>query len=248
MAIDFLSLAEGSLAYQRQVGDKEKPGVLFLGGYASDMEGTKAVFLAKQCMEYSIPFVRFDYSGCGQSPGSFRNGTIGGWLADSCAVFDQLTEGPQIVIGSSMGGWLGFLLSQTRQKRIKAYIGIAAAPDFTEELVWKKLTKIQKETLLRDGQIFEENAPPDHRIPMTLKLIEEARQHLLLSKPFSLSCPTRLLQGEEDKEVPASYAKRIYDLIKDEDKRLTLIKDGDHRLSTTENLSLLWQTVTEFFE
>ena len=142
MSVEFLTLADCRLAYQRQVTDKSKPGIIFLGGYASDMQGTKAVFLSERCAEHSISFTRFDYRGCGQSPGSFTDGTIGAWLEDSLAVFDRLTQGMQIIIGSSMGGWLGLLLAKARPERVKALIGVAAAPDFTEDLVWEKLTTI----------------------------------------------------------------------------------------------------------
>ncbi len=251
MSVEFLSLAEGTLAYQRQIGDigqagGGKPGVVFLGGYASDMEGTKAQYLAQKCAESGLSFVRFDYRGCGQSPGKFTDGTIGLWREDTLAVLDQLTQGPQIIVGSSMGGWLGLLLASSRPERIKAFIGIAVAPDFSEELVWKNLTDKQRETLLRDGEIYDEDAPPDFRIPMTLKLIEDARAHLVFSSPCPIACPVRLLQGMRDKEVPYTYAERIAKHIASDDVQITLIKNGDHRLSTPENLDMLWQMVAGF--
>jgi len=246
MTIEMLTLADRSLAYQRQVGNKNAPGIFFLGGFASDMEGSKASFLADHCAKASLSYMRFDYRGCGSSPGNFADGTIGAWLEDTLVVFDQLTEGTQIVVGSSMGGWLGLLLAKARPERMRAYIGIAAAPDFTEELIWKNLTTQQRETLMHDGAIFEEGAPPDRRVPITLKLIEEARKHLIFQNPLPLSCPVRLLQGLKDKEVPWGYAPRISAHIDQNDVRVTLIKNGDHRLSTTKDLELLGQTVAEF--
>jgi pimeloyl-ACP methyl ester carboxylesterase len=246
MTVDFLTLADRRLAYQRQVGDPAGPGVLFLGGYASDMTGTKAAFLAEQCDRDNLSFLRFDYRGCGESPGAFIDGTIGAWAEDALAMLDELTRGPQIVVGSSMGGWIALLLAKARPERIKALVGIAAAPDFTEDLIWDKLTKTQLENLLRDGQIYDEDAPAEHRIPVTLKLIEEARGHLLLREPFALPCPVRLLQGMRDKEVPHSYAERIASHIEQDDAQVTLIKNGDHRLNRPQDLDLLWRMVELF--
>ena len=246
MTIEFLSVAEGSIAYQRQVGNKNFPGIIFLSGFASDMEGTKAVFLSERAAEHVIPFIRFDYRGNGRSTGKFSEGTIGAWFEDCLAVFDQLTDGPQIVVGSSMGGWLGLLLAKARPERIKAFIGIAAAPDFTEDLIWDKLTTTQRDALLREGEISENNAPPDQRKPITLKLIEEARAHLVLRDPLPLSCPVRLLQGMQDKDVPWKHAERLAEHINQDDVQVTLIKNADHRLCTPQNLDLLWKTITAF--
>jgi pimeloyl-ACP methyl ester carboxylesterase len=245
MALEVL-IADRQLAYQRQVGSPDHPGIVFLGGFASDMQGSKALFLSERCAANNISFVRFDYSGCGQSPGSFAEGTMSAWLDDSLAVLDRLTQGPQIIVGSSMGGWLGLLLAKMRPARAKAYIGIAAAPDFTEDLVWDKLTGAQRETLLREGQIYEDDAPEDHRIPLTLALIEDARQHLVLRTQISIPCPMRLLHGMKDREVPAPFAQRIADHVNQDDVRAILIKNGDHRLSTPADLTLLWHTISEF--
>jgi pimeloyl-ACP methyl ester carboxylesterase len=246
MTVEFLSLAEESLAYQRQVGNKKHSGVFFLSGFASDMEGAKATFLSKRAEEHALSFVRFDYRGCGRSSGNFPDGTIGAWLEDSLAVFDRLTEGPQIVVGSSMGGWLGLLLAKARAKRIKAFIGVAAAPDFTEELIWKKLTPIQREKTLREGVFYENGARKDEGKPITLKLIEEARKHFVLRESLSLPCPVRLLQGKKDGEVPWTYAERIAKNISCEDVKVTLVKNGDHSLSSPQDLEMLWETIGEF--
>ncbi|MDR3424688.1 MAG: alpha/beta hydrolase [Alphaproteobacteria bacterium] len=243
MTLEFLSLADCRLAYQRQVGNKNNSGIIFLCGFASDMEGSKASFLSQYCAERAIPFIRFDYRGCGQSSGKFSDGTIGAWLEDSLAVFDRLTDGPQIIVGSSMGGWLGLLLAKARGERVKAFIGIAAAPDFTEDLVWARLTESQREKLLREGTVC---ADDDGRAPLTLKLIEEGRKHLVLRQPLALSCPVRLLQGMKDKEVSPRHAERIAACVAHDDVRVTLVKGGDHHLSAPEDLALLGRTVTEF--
>lgn len=245
MAPEFFILPDRRLAYQRQVGSVDRFGIIFLSGFASDMTGTKAKFLAERCASGNASFLRFDYRGHGQSSGNFTDGTIGAWFEDTLTVFDQLTTGPQVVVGSSMGGWLGLMLATKRSDRVKAFIGIAAAPDFTEELVWKNLSPKQRESLTRDGTIYDETAPPDERAPITLRLIEEARQHLLLDKPIPLQAPVRLLQGMRDTEVPWPYAQRIADAVTTDDVRITLIKDGDHRLSRPQDLEPLWETVEE---
>lgn len=245
MTLEFLSLADCRLAYQRQVGDKNNTGILFLSGFASDMEGTKATFLSKRAAERNGPFVRFDYRGCGKSTGDFAKATIGAWLKDTLAVFDQLTEGPQIVVGSSMGGWLGLLLAAARPARVKAFIGVAAAPDFTEYLVWAKLTPAEREKIRRTGVYYEKDELPSRQAPITFGLIEEARKHLVLNKPLALPCPVRLLQGMKDADVPWEYALRIVQHIASDDARVTLVK-GDHSLSTPKDLEMLAQTIEEF--
>lgn len=246
MTPEYLTLADRRLAFQRQVGDARKPGLIFLGGFASDMTGTKASFLAETCASRNLSFLRFDYRGHGQSSGDFKDGTIGAWFEDTLTAFDQLTTGPQIVIGSSMGGWLGLMLAMQRPARLASFIGVAAAPDFTEDLMWDLLSKEQKKQLKSDGFIYDETAPPEERAPLTLKLIEEGRQHLILRDIIPLQVPVRLLQGMEDREVPWTYASRIADTLESRDVRVHLIKDGDHRLSRPQDLALLWQTVEEF--
>ena len=240
---DFLSLPDRRLAYQRLRGEASRAGVVFLGGYASDMTGTKASFLAECCTGVGTSYLRFDYRGHGQSDGEFRDGTIGGWFEDTCEAFDQLTEGPQIVIGSSMGGWFGLMLARERPERVKALIGIAAAPDFTEDLMWLRLSPDQRAEIERNGEILDPTAPPDMQVPVTLRLIEEARKHLLLRATIKLACPVHLLQGLDDAEVPWQHALRITENTAHDDVRTTFIKDGDHRLSREQDLELLWQIV-----
>ncbi len=246
MTIEFLTLPEGSIAFQRQVGEESLGGIFFLGGFASDMEGNKAAFLSRKALTENLSFVRFDYRGQGRSTGDFANATIGSKLEDALTVFDQLTKGPQVIVGSSMGGWLGLLLAERRPDRARAFIGVAAAPDFTEDLVWEKLSQEKKDTLLRNGQIFEGDALQDGESPIQLKLIEEARAHLVLRRPLKLSCPLRLLQGMKDRAVPWPHAIRIAEHIQQEDICVLLLKDGDHRLSSAANLDLLWNIISEF--
>lgn len=246
MTPEFLSLPDRRLAYQRLRGRSDKPGVVFLGGYASDMTGTKASFLAEYCADRNLSFLRFDYRGHGQSSGDFKECTIGDWFQDSLAVFEQLTEGPQIIIGSSMGGWMGLMLAMRQPERTKSFIGIAAAPDFTEDLMWEIFSKEQKKKIKQERMIYDETAPPGEQAPVTLRLIEEARGHLILREPIPLLCPIRLLQGMEDRDVPWTYAPRIADTVQSKDARIVLIKDGDHRLSRTQDLTLLREAVEEF--
>lgn len=245
--ISFLTLPDRRLAYQqlRSSSDKNQAGVVFLSGYGSDMMGTKASFLADQCAAANIAFLRFDYRGTGHSSGIFTDGTIGHWYEDVCAAITQLTSGPQIVIGSSMGGWLGLMFAKQYPERVQAFIGIAAAPDFTEHLVKPTLTEKQKTELAKDGVTYDENAPPDFRLPMTRTLIEEAEAYLIMNRPIHLSMPVHLLQGEADTDVPLAYAKRVAANITAPSKKLTLIKDGDHRLSRPKDLVLLWKAVKE---
>lgn len=216
-------------------------GVMFLGGFATDMTGTKASFLAEHCEKENISFLRGDYRGHGASSGEFRDGSIGAWLDDACALFDRQTDGPQLVIGSSMGGWLALMLAMARPGRVKALIGIAAAPDFTEELIWQNLSIEKRKILEQKGELEECG------LIYTRRLIEEGRQRLILRGELAkLACPVRLLQGQNDESVPPEYAFRIADAIGHDDVRIAFIKNGDHRLSRDQDLAALWHLVGEF--
>ncbi len=231
------------LAYMRQ--DGSGPGIVFLGGYCSDMTGTKAGFLAAQCATAERAFLRFDYRGHGQSEGRFRDGCIGDWFDDALTLFDQCTEGPQILVGSSMGGWLGLKLALARPDRVVGMVGIAAAPDFTEDLVWNQLTSAARQQLERDGYVQQQCAPGAQPLIYTRKLVEEGRRHLLLRDAIPLRCPLRLLQGRCDADVPWETAQQIAERVKTADVRVTLIEDGDHRLSRGEDCTLLWEKIQE---
>jgi len=226
------------LAWRRLRG--RGPGVVFLGGFNSDMTGTKAEFLAGWCEARGTPFLRFDYSGHGASGGRFEEGTIGRWTEDAATVLAALTEGPQVLVGSSMGGWIALLLA--RRMPVRALLGIAPAPDFTEDLIWARLPPEQRAAIEREGVWMRPSAyGPPH--PITRALIEEGRRHLLLRGPLALAAPLRILQGQEDPDVPWQHALRLAAAVTGGDVRVHLIKDGDHRLSRPEDLALLGETL-----
>jgi pimeloyl-ACP methyl ester carboxylesterase len=232
-----LPLAEGYLAYARLEG--RGPGVVFLGGFASDMTGTKATALEAWCRGEGRAFVRFDYRGHGASSGRFEDGTIGGWLGDSLAVLDRLSEGPQILVGSSMGGWLMVLAALARRERIAGLVGVAAAPDFTEDLMWGTWDEATRAGLLREGRIALPSDYGDTPYVVTRALVEEGRKHLVLRGPIPLACPAHLIQGMADPDVPWRTAIRLAERIESADVTVTLVKDGDHRLSRPEDLARL---------
>ncbi|WP_020590800.1 alpha/beta fold hydrolase [Kiloniella laminariae] len=242
----FLERPDGQrIAYIKTEGDKDLPGLVFLGGFMSDMTGTKAVALENFARDRRQSFLRFDYSGHGQSSGLFKDGTIGQWSQDALAVVDQLTKGPQILIGSSMGGWIMLNVALQRQERIKGLVGIAAAPDFTEDLMWQKFSPEIQATLLQEGVYHQPSDYGDAPYPLTLQLIEEGRKHLLLRQKQKISCPVRLIQGIEDLDVPWITATRISESLQSDDIEVILVKNGDHRLSTPEDLQRLFKVVKE---
>lgn len=231
-----------ALAYARTLATSgnDRPGVVFLGGFRSDMTGTKAMFLEQQCQAAGLGFLRFDYSGHGQSDGQFTDGTIGQWIDDALDCFDHLTTGPQIVVGSSMGGWIMLQLALQRKARIAGLVGIAAAPDFTEDLMWATMTPAQQQTLLADGVLEQDNHySPDPYI-ITRALIEDGRQHLLLRGAIDLSCPVRLVHGMADRDVPWHVSVQLAEQLTSPDVQIHLVKNGDHRLSLAPDVALLW--------
>jgi pimeloyl-ACP methyl ester carboxylesterase len=229
------------LAYARTPG--ASPTVVFLGGFMSDMTGTKATFLEAACRARGQAFLRFDYSGHGASAGAFEHGTIGRWTADALAVIDALTEGPVLLVGSSMGGWIMLQVALARPQRIAALLGIAAAPDFTEVLIWNTLSAAQRATLASQGYLANPSAyGGEHRY--TRALIEDGRTRLLLGGPIPIMCPVRLLHGQLDPDVPWGTSLRLAEALDSTDVQVTLVKDGDHRLSRPQDLALLAQTLT----
>ena len=230
----------GRLAWARLPG--RQPGVVFLPGFRSDMGGTKALALRQACAARGRAMLRFDYSGHGESAGRFEDGTIGAWTADAIAVLDALTEGPQVLVGSSMGGWIALLLARARPERVAGLVLIAPAPDFTQALMWPAFTEEQRATLLREGVLHLPSEYGDPT-PVTRALIEEGRNHLLLDTPTPITCPVRILQGMEDPDVPWRHAMRLVEALESRDVRLHLLKDGDHRLSRPEDLTLLTETL-----
>jgi pimeloyl-ACP methyl ester carboxylesterase len=236
-----LTRAEGGdLAWIRAAG--RAPTVVFLPGYRSDMAGEKATTLAAFCAARGQAMLRFDYSGHGASDGAFEDGTIGVWAADALVAIDALTEGRLLLVGSSMGGWIALLTALARPARVAGLVGIAAAPDFTETLMWAAMAPGERAVLLRDGAL---RVPSQYGEPyaITRALIEDGRTHLLLTGPIAIDCPIRLLHGQRDPDVPWETALRIAERVSSEDARITLVKDGDHRLSREQDLTLLRETL-----
>jgi pimeloyl-ACP methyl ester carboxylesterase len=223
-----------ALAYRRHAG--RGPGVVFLGGFNSDLTGTKAAHLAACCAAEGRAFLRFDYSGHGASGGRFVDGTIGQWLDDALRCFDALTEGPQVLVGSSMGGWLALLLA-LRRERVRGLVGVAAAPDFTQR-IQQHLTPEAKAALTRDG-VWHRPSQYGAPYPITRRLLEEGASHLLLPAPIPLRIPVRLLHGQRDPDVPWQQSLAIAERLSGDDVQVLLMKDGDHRLSTPRDLALL---------
>ncbi len=214
----------------------------------SDMTGTKALALEEHCRKRGLDFVRFDYQGHGQSSGKFADGTIGRWAEDAVAVLDQVTEGPQILVGSSMGGWIMLLTALARIERITGLVGIAAAPDFTEDLMWAEFSPEIRAEIENKGRYEQPTDYGDEPYTITRDLIEEGRKNLLLRAPIPIRCPVRLLQGMRDEDVPWKTALRLTDALESEDVEVTLVKKGDHRLSEPEDLARLMQTLDELLE
>lgn len=232
-----------SIAYHRTAG--RAPGVVFMGGFRSDMTGSKALSLEAFCRSRGQAFLRFDYSGHGRSEGEFTDGTISSWLADSLAALDQLTEGPQILVGSSMGGWIALLAALARPARLAGLVGIAAAPDFTEELMWPNMAPPVRRALIEQGVIYRPSAYGDGPYPITRALIEDGRRHLLLGGPIAIPCPVRLVHGKEDPDVPWQTSQRLADRLESTDVKLILVDGGGHRLSDPKDLELINAQVAE---
>lgn len=240
-----------SIAYRRTAGPEgfagteARPGVVFLGGFMSDMTGTKAEWLEGFAMRAGLPYLRFDYTGHGASDGAFTDGTIGSWLGDALDAFDSLTDGPQVLIGSSMGGWLALLAALARKDRVKGIVGVAAAPDFTEDLIHNELSDAARDKLMKEGLVHLPTEYGDDPYPITKALIEDGRRHLLLTDTIALDCPVRLVQGLKDDDVPWQTALRIAENLATGDVSITLVKEGDHRLSRPNDLEHIAQAVME---
>jgi pimeloyl-ACP methyl ester carboxylesterase len=254
-SLKFLHIGDGAarrgIAVRAQAG--AAPGLFWLGGYKSDMKGTKAEALADWAAQAGRACVRFDYSGHGESEGAFTDGTIGRWLADSLAVFEACCAGPQILIGSSMGGWLALLLTRALKRRghegsasIAGMVLIAPAVDFTEELMWKRFSPEIKHELDATGVWARPSQYSAEPYLVTRQLIEEGRKHLLLGGLIETGCPVRILQGVEDPDVPWQHAVELTSRLASDDVVLTLVKDGDHRLSRPEDIERLIAAVKEF--
>lgn len=234
------------IAYHRTEG--RGPGIVFLGGFKSDMEGTKAIHLQAWAERQGRAFLRFDYSGHGQSSEEFLDGAIGDWAEDAEAAITALTEGPQVLVGSSMGGWISLLMTKRLGARVAGLVGIAAAPDFTEDSMWAGFDEVQRAALEREGRIELPSEYSDEPYVITMRLIEEGRSQLVLRDPLPLPFPTRFLQGTADEDVSQEVALRLLAHASGEDIRLTLVKGADHRFSTPECLSLIEAALAEVLE
>ena len=219
------------------------PGLVFLGGFRSDMGGTKAVFLEAWAKARGRAYLRFDYRGHGESSGAFEEGSIGDWADDASEVLGRLTEGPQVLVGSSMGGWIALLLARRYPDRVAGLVGIAAAPDFTEDSMWAGFSQVQRQALLVEGRVALPSAYSDEPYVVTRRLIEDGRANLVLREPLRIGAPVRLLQGTADEDVDRSVALRLLDHIEGPDVRLTLVKGADHRFSGERELALMGRTL-----
>jgi len=250
----FIEVGEG--AGRRRIAVRARtgggPGLFWLGGFNSDMRGTKALALDAWAAEHGRACIRFDYSGHGESGGTFIDGTIGRWLEESTAVFEQFCRGPQVVIGSSMGGWMALLLAraiagrEANKATLAGLVLIAPAPDFTEQLMWNGFSDEVREEIRTKGvwmrpSDYGDGAP----YPITRALIEEGRNHLLLGSAIEVGCPVRILQGAQDPDVPWQHAFALAHRLPAEDVVLTMIQDGDHRLSRPQDIARIIAAVAE---
>ena len=234
-----------SIAYVKRYFSepKSKFGIMFLGGFKSDMSGTKASYLEKWCSKNRYNFLKFDYSGHGYSSEAFETGCISDWSLDASAVLDDVAEGPQILVGSSMGGWISLILGKMKPKRIAGFVGIAAAPDFTEDSMWSNLDKKSREELARRGKLELENDYSTEPYIITEKLITDGRSNLILTSKLEAPFPVRLLQGMKDNDVHFSTAIKLSEHIQHEDVEVKLLKNADHQFSSPYCLKLLKSTI-----
>jgi len=236
-----------TIAYHKTEG--KTPGVVFCTGFMSDMDGGKALALEAYCKDRGQSFLRFDYTGHGQSSGDFEDGTIGQWSDDAVYAIDQLTEGPQVVVGSSMGGWVMMRTALARPEKVGGLVGIAPAPDFTVGFYETEITEAQRTELHEKGVLYIESEYGPDPTPFTLKLIEDGKNQLVLnSPPVPITCPVRLLHGMGDPDVPWRLSLEIAEKLAAEDVVTTLIKDGDHRLSRDQDIDRLLKTVGELLD
>lgn len=236
-----LTTENQQLAYRHVPG--KSPGIMLLGGFRSDMTGLKAGALDTYCREKGISFTCFDYMGHGASGGDFSDGRIGIWLQNAQAILDNIAQGPQLLVGSSMGGWLSLLLARNNPNRIVGLVGVAAAPDFTERFN-ERLTPSMERQLQTQGFITIPATDEDQAYSISLDFLNEARQHSLLDKPLAYTCPIHLLHGLEDSDVSWKVGMRLLDKIEVDDMRVTLLKKEGHRLSEPKNLRLLLSVLT----
>lgn len=228
-----------TIAYLKRPAKAKGPGVLWLSGFKSEMTGTKAAALDAWAERTGRGYTRFDYFGHGASSGDFVAGTVSRWRDDALAVLDALTEGPQLLVGSSMGAWIALLVAQARCERVAGMVLIAPAADFTDALLWPRLPDEARRQIESDGVWLRPSAYDPDPYPITRDLIEDGRKHLLLGAPIAVSVPIHILHGMEDPDVPWPHAVRLVERLESSDVTLELVKGGDHRLSTAPEIARL---------
>ena len=244
MTQDLITPQGRRIASDRIAG--QGPGVMFLGGFRSDMTGTKAAFLADWARQHGRAFLRFDYSGHGASGGAFLDGCIGDWAADAMAVIAALTTGPQVLVGSSMGGWISLLLARQGIIPMAGFVGVAAAPDFIDGMR-AAMPPAEVVRLAQTGRGFTPDSGPTGVVEVWQRLLDDA-QAMIFSRALALGCPVRLLHGTADAEVPVTTALRLLHHCTGPDIRLTLVKDEDHRFSTPDCLALIGAAISDITE
>ena len=244
--ISFLSLPQGDkLAYALTEGNS--PTVVFCGGFKSDMTGSKAMALEAHCKAVGRRFIRFDYTGHGQSSGTFTDGTISNWLSDALTIINALAGERILLVGSSMGAWISLLAARQLSHKLVGLVGVASAPDFTERLIWQQFTPEQQTYLLEQGVLHIPSCYGQEPYAITRALIEDGRNNLLLDAPIAISAPVRLLHGTHDEDVPWQISIALQEKLTAADVQLTLIKGGNHRLSEPSQLALICQAVEDIF-
>lgn len=231
------------LAFRRSGGTTGKAGIVWMGGFHSDMLGEKATLLHQAAIDAGRSYVRFDYLGHGESGGKFANGTIGRWRSDALEVLDKLTDGPQVVVGSSMGGWMALLAALAKPERVKALVLLAPAPDFTDKLMWASFDESQKRQIMEDGSWTRPSPYDAAGYPITRELIQEGREWNILDGEIAIDAPVRILQGGLDTDVPWTHSLDLADKLRSKDVVWSLVKDGDHRLSRPQDIARMIATV-----
>ena len=224
------------IAYHQILGDKKRATVLFAAVICRAWDGTKALFFQEFCKNNDLSYIRFDYSGHGASSGDFIEGTIGAWLEDTMGIIKELVSGKLIIIGSSMGGWIGLLAAQVLKAQVKGFIGIAAAPDFTRALMWKSFPEAIKKQLIETGLYLEPSEYGDDPYKISYNFITESDHHLMLGGDIRVSCPVRLFHGMKDVTVPPNWTEKIAAALTSDDVLIHMVEGGDHRLSSDEDL------------
>ena len=241
--LQFLTVGKDDRRIALRLTDGAGPTVLWCAGFKSDMRGSKAEALAAWGARAGRRIVRFDYSGHGESGGDFTDGTITRWLDEALAVFDAACHGPTLVVGSSMGGWIALLLARLRP--LHGLLLIAPAPDFTEKLMWASFPETVRRQILDTGQWLRPSPYDGGGYPITRGLIEDGRRHLLMDAPIATGCPVHILQGMQDPDVPWQHAMALVQCLPADDVTVTLVKDGDHRLSRPQDIEMMLRVLTQ---